>query len=448
MPKESGEQDRPDGTGPTVNRVVGDVAHAVQARDVGNVNIGVHSDHDVEVVLQPEQSEVVVGPGDRHGVVPLTVTSHLAEPVTVELSLRGAGTSPWTVEPGEVTVRPGASASAAIRLPCKATEPSAGPKDLHVMAKQRDGRRTWRSERPVRVRVRADPGLAVEPKVVPDVVEGRRTVAVTVRNTGNIRLAGSVKRRTAPEGAGYLPPAAVILPAEGGVPFEVDPGATAEVPVGLVVPPPEMTRKTWKLPLAAWIEGAEEPCAVPGLTVTQPGWLSSWSQAEHGPFRRSTLAVMIVVVLLFGLLLGAIFFSSSQPAAVSAPPPSQLAAPAPVPPRFAPVPREPMACTPGTAVVYLASMTKPEADEYAAYFVQRERSRMKALKLPAGQNHPIHVTDRAELCPVLREKLDRSPSMTEYVTFVWLDVPTSEAAGICKNLDRPHPFDCLAVPLT
>ncbi|EOD67406.1 hypothetical protein [Amycolatopsis vancoresmycina] len=462
MPEEPTEQEPLDHTGTTINRVEGDSGTTLQARDVhGNVNFGAHSDTDVEIVLLPEQPEVVVEPGGECTSVPVTVKSHLAEPVTVTLSLRGAPTSQWAVEPSEVTVLPGKRARARLRLPCTATEPSAGPKHLHVVARHRDGNRTWRSESGIDVSVRAEPGLAVAPDVTPAVLKGgEQTVTVTVRNTGNTHLLGALKRwTTSGNDAGYLPRDGVALP-PAGASFELPPGEAADLLAGVTLPPPELTEKKWCLPIAAWLKGAEDPCVVPELTVTQPGWLSeipgyvnrlaAWGRVKHGPYRRATLAVSGLAVFLGGLLFGASVFSS-QPAgdaaAAAAPPSSQPAAASPVPPRFAPVPREPMACTPGTTVVYLASMTKGEADEYAAYFVQREYSRMNDLK-PVKLHYPIHVTDRAGLCPGLRQKLDRSPSMADYSTFVWIGVPTSEGADICQKLDRRQTFDCLAVPLT
>lgn len=456
MPEESSEQP-PERTGATINRVVGDPANAVQARDVGSINFGANADNDVEVVLQPEQPEVVVGPGRECTVIPLTVSSHLAEPVTVKLSLRGAPTPQWAVEPGEVTVHRDAPESAAIRLPCTATEPSAGPKHLRVVAKHRDGR-TWPSDPSITVTVRPKPGLAVETTGAPDVRGGEQTIPLTVRNTGNTRLRGSLKRRTAPEGeAGYLPREAIAPPQGGTPPFELNPGEAVERLVVVTLPPPEMTERKWKLPIAAWLEGAEEPCTVPELTVTQPGWLSeipghlqrlsSWSRVKHGPYRRGTLAIWGVAVFIAGLLFGANVFYS-PPAAVSAPPSNETATTPSVPPRFAPVPREPMPCTPGNAVVYLASMTKPEADEYAAYFVQREYSRMKALEIPADRRYAIHVTDRADLCPVLRRDLDGNPKMANFSAFIWIGAPANEAAGICANLALPRNFDCVVKPVT
>jgi hypothetical protein len=463
MPEEFSEQEPPDRTGTTINRVVGDSGSTLQARDVhGNVNFGAHSDTDVEVVLEPARPDPVVGPGGECLVIPVRVNSHLTEPVTLTLSLRGAPTSLWAVEPGEVTVHPGVPARATLRLPCTATEPSTGPKHLRVVAQHRGGKRTWLSEPGITVSVRAEPGLAVEPEVTPDVLGGgEQTITVTVRNTGNTHLQGALKRWIPPgKEAGYLPWGAVALPPANEAPFKLQPGEATVLRAVVMLPPPEMTDKKWYLPLAAWLEETEQPHTVPELTVTQPGRLAeirehakrltAWGQVKRGPYRRVTLAGVGVAVFLVGLVLGASAFSAppaSDAAAVAAPPSSQTAAPSSVPPRFTPVPRDPMGCTPGTTVVYLASMTKPEADEYAAYFVQREYSRMNDLK-PVKLHYPIHVTDRADLCPALRQKLDRSSSMAAYTTFVWIGVPTSEGADICQKLDRRQTFDCLAVPLT
>jgi hypothetical protein len=463
MPEEFTDQEPPERTDTTINQILGDPGNAVQARDVhGDVHIGAHPDHDVEIILQPEQSEVVLDVGSRCAVIPLIVNCHLSQPLTVKLSLRGAPTPRWTVEPSEVTVRAGVPEPAVLRLPCTATEPQAGPKYLRVVAQNRDGKREWQSEPPITVTVQAKPGLAVQPKVAPSVLKGRKqTITVTVRNTGNTRLTGSLRRWTSSASdAGYLPKDAVEPPKGGTPPFQLDPGGTAERPVVVTLPPPEMTARKWYLPIAAWLEGANHPCTVPELAVTQPGWLkqipehtrrlTSWGSVKHGPYRRVTLAISGIAVFIVGLLFGSNVFSSQSTGAgtaVTTPSSRQNTTASPVPPLFEPVHYKRMACATDTSVVYLASMTRREADAYAAYFVQREYGRMNTLKPPLNQRYVIHVSDRSDLCPTLRRRLDQSPSMSEYSTFIWISVPTSEASSTCKNLGRPQAFDCQAVSI-
>ncbi len=464
MPEEPTNRKPPEHTDTTINQILGNHGNAAQLRDVhGDVHIGAHADSDVEVVLQPERPEVVADVGDKCTVIPVTVNSHLPRPLTVKLSLRNAPTKQWTVEPSEVTVGPGVPAHATVRLPCTATEPQAGPKYLRVVARHRHGKREWQSEPPITVTVQARPDLVVDPEVTPNVIKGRQqTVTVTVRNNGNTRLTGSLRRWVSPESeAGYLPLEAIGPPATGGTPpFQLAPGETEERLVVVTLPPPEVKAKKWHLPIAVWLDGDTHPCTVPELTVTQLGWsaeipdyvkrLTEWARVEHGPYRRVTLAIAGVAVFIAGLLFGANVFSSqptNEGAAVATSPSDQIATSS-VPPLFAPVHYEPMACTAGTSVLYLASMTKREADEYAAYFVQREYSRMNTLKPRLNQPYTIHVTDRADLCPALRRLLDQSPSMTEYSTFIWIGVPTSEAADTCKKLGRQQTFDCYGVPVT
>ncbi|WP_146060448.1 hypothetical protein [Amycolatopsis sp. CA-128772] len=464
MPEESTDQEPPERAGTTINQISDNSGNAVQARDVhGDVRIGAHPDNDVEIVLQPEQSEIVLAVGHGCKVVPLTVNCHLSQPLILELSLRGASTPRWTVEPAEITVRPGVPEVATLRLPCSATEPQAGPKHLRVVAKQQGGKREWQSQPPVTVTVPAKPGLVVKPKIEPTVLHGgTQTIIVAVCNTGNTRLAGSLMRWKPSAGvAGYLPPEAVAPPNGGTPPFELAPGATAERPVVVTLPPPEMTERTWCLPIAVRLDGVERPMPVPDLTVTQAGWLTqipgyarrlaSWGRAEHGPYRRVTLAISGIALFVAGLLLGSNIFASratGESSAATTSASSQDPAVSSIPSLFAPVPYERMTCTAGTSVVYLASMTRREADEYAAYFVQREYSRMNNLNPPLSRRYAIHVTARPDLCPTLRRLLDQSPSMREYSTFIWIDAPTSEAAGICKDLDQRQAFDCHPVPVS
>lgn len=460
MPEESTDREPPGRADATINnQVSGPLGPVVQARDVhGDVHIGAHADNDVEIVLQPEQPEVAVGAGDEH-TIPLTVNSHLAQPVTVKLSLRGAGTSQWTVEPGEVTVRPGVPALAVVRLPCTATEPPAGPKYLRVVARPRGGKREWQSKPAVTVTVQPQPGLAVESKVAPGVLGGRKQkTRVIVRNTGNTRLAGSLRPWIPSAGdARYLALDAVRLPDGNTLPFRLEPGGVTEQPVVVTLPPPNVTARQWQLPIAAWLDGTEQPCAVPALTVTQPGWLEQipghvrrlarWARVEHGPYRRVTLAICGIAVFVVGLLFGANVLPAQPTGAEPAPSSDQAATVPSVPPLFAPVHYERMACTAGTSVVYLGSMTRREADAYAAYFVQREHSRMNALKVPVGQRYTIHVSSRDDLCPVERKRLDSESKMAAYSTFIWMSVPTGEAAGTCANLGLQPGPDCTVVSI-
>lgn len=136
------------------------------------------------------------------------------------------------------------------------------------------------------------------------------------------------------------------------------------------------------------------------------------------------------------------------PAESAAPPPTTRPAPAPSA-SVTEVPYTAMPCQPDTSVAMLMPLTADEARAHGAWLLEVETERLGnwAEITPVLNNYAVHASMRAQLCPTVVGHYG-----PKYTTFIWVGpVPTTEAATLCEDLNRPadkDDNDCLLLPTT
>jgi hypothetical protein len=441
-----------------------------------NTFAGSQANADIVLVITHLQRCVEAVPG-RATVFSLEITNRGDRARRLTLRPVGVPGSVCAITPGMVVVRPNESVSAKVSLQARAAVPEAGERELAVEAVDADtgaqnGTR-WQSNRK-RLRILARPDLTLN-VAKPPTRDGTSTTyrtSVTVANTGNTRLAGTVQAPSAlwimtntrvDPGRRFVDASLVRLPGE----FELGPGTSAEIPLSVVFPDQPVTEQRWDLLLRVKADrsGIEDRmCSVPVLQLGQsdapetatpptagpPPVEESWMSGRVAVPRVFLVLgfVAIVAAALAGSLVGERLHATPAVASTTPSPSSEVRIVATTPPAALDASSATaytvMPCALGTWVVFLSSSGGSNADAEASTSMRYEAKR--ARYVDTKHTYQINASRWDDACPKAREYVGKKGGPAWRM--VWIGPVQSEqsAKEVCALLQKPNKYDCLWRP--
>jgi hypothetical protein len=423
-------------------------------------HIGQRDNDDIVIVISHEDLEVPIRP-DRTQTLSVQITNHGRGRRTVSLAVEGVPYTVGRVDPSSVTVSPNEEKSARMLLTGTAAQPRAGTPTVRVRGRNvGDEDITWQSNI-WKISVAARPRLRIAgfaPPAKQVSAPGIYQVTIMLANDGNTQLAGSI--RVGPAGLASDRWADGKHP-NGGATFDLAPGPRETIMVDVNFPCRPLQDRRWQLTVTAEADRADVDTVERQVEIRQRGLLTElggimarWCQRPT-TMPRGALVGALSAVLLVGAWAGIVLQPSNGTAtsqATLSPTTTASASTAAVLPQTRTsttnaanaIASPPMPCDQGTTIVFLGAITGPDTATAVQYVMKYEKNRSKYVK--AESAYPIHATTYDGLCPAIKVNpyaKGTSPSWW----FVWYGpIPASGAATICRQLDKPNPWDCRPIP--